>query len=62
VLGADGEKLSKQNGALALDLSDPLAALGQAAQVLGLPAQPAPHNFLTQAQASWARLFLSRTS
>jgi glutamyl-Q tRNA(Asp) synthetase len=62
VLGADGEKLSKQNGALALDLSDPLAALGQAAQVLGLPTQPAPHNFLTQAQASWARLFLSRTS
>jgi glutamyl-Q tRNA(Asp) synthetase len=62
VLGADGEKLSKQNGALALDLSDPLAALGQAAQVLGLPAQPAPHNFLSQAQASWARLFLSRTS
>ena len=62
VLGADGEKLSKQNGALALDLSDPLAALGQAAQVLGLPAQPAPHNFLPQAQASWARLFLSRTS
>ena len=62
VLGADGEKLSKQNGALALDLSDPLAALGQAAQVLGLPAQPALHNFLTKAQASWARLFLSRTS
>jgi glutamyl-Q tRNA(Asp) synthetase len=61
VLGADGEKLSKQNGALALDLSDPLAALGQAAQVLGLPAQPAPHNFLSQAQASWASLFLSRT-
>jgi glutamyl-Q tRNA(Asp) synthetase len=61
VLGADDEKLSKQNGALALDLSDPLAALGQAAQVLGLPAQPAPHNFLSQAQASWARLFLSRT-
>ena len=62
VLGADGEKLSKQNGAVALDLSDPLKALGQAAQVLGLPAQPASHNFLTQAQASWARLFLSRTS
>jgi glutamyl-Q tRNA(Asp) synthetase len=61
VLGADDEKLSKQNGALALDLSDPLAALGQAAQVLGLPAQPAPHNFLSQAQASWASLFLSRT-
>ena len=62
VLGTDGEKLSKQNGALALDLSDPLAALGQAAQVLGLPAQPAPHNFLSQAQVAWARLFLSRTN
>lgn len=60
VMGANGEKLSKQNGALALDLSDPLAALGQAAQVLGLPAQPALHNFLTQAQASWTRLFISR--
>ena len=61
VMGANGEKLSKQNGALALDLSDPLAALGEAAQVLGLPAQPALHSFLTQAQASWTRLFLSRT-
>jgi glutamyl-Q tRNA(Asp) synthetase len=62
VLGANGEKLSKQNGALALDLSDPLAALGQAAQVLGLSAQPALHNFLTQSQASWTRLFISRTN
>ena len=61
VLGADGEKLSKQNGAVALDLSDPLAALDQAARVLGLPAQPALHNFLTQALASWTRLYISRT-
>ena len=41
VLGANGEKLSKQNGALALDTSSPaaaLAALQQAAHVLGLPA------------------------
>ncbi len=37
VLGADGQKLSKQNGAQALDLSDPLAALNQAAAVLGWP-------------------------
>lgn len=36
VLGADGQKLSKQNGAQALDLSDPLAALNQAAALLGL--------------------------
>ena len=38
VLGADGEKLSKQNGAQALNLNDPLAALNAAAQVLGLEA------------------------
>jgi glutamyl-Q tRNA(Asp) synthetase len=38
VLGVDGEKLSKQNGAEALDTSDPLAALNSAAGVLGLPA------------------------
>ena len=38
VRGANGEKLSKQNGAAALDLSNPVAALNQAAQVLGLPA------------------------
>ncbi len=37
VRGANGEKLSKQNGAPALDLADPLAALNAAAQVLGLP-------------------------
>lgn len=36
VLGDNGEKLSKQNGALALDLSDPLAALNAAARALGL--------------------------
>lgn len=37
VLGLDGEKLSKQNGAQALDLSNPLKTLNQAGQVLGLP-------------------------
>ena len=36
LLGANGEKLSKQNGAPALATSDPLAALNGAAQVLGL--------------------------
>lgn len=39
VLGANGEKLSKQNGAAALDLSDPLHAIRQAAAVLGLRLQ-----------------------
>ena len=62
VLGTDGDKLSKQNGAMALDLSDPLAALTQAAQVLGLPAQPTLHQLLTLAQADWRRLFFSRTA
>jgi glutamyl-Q tRNA(Asp) synthetase len=36
VLGANGEKLSKQNGAAALDLQQPVAALNQAARTLGL--------------------------
>jgi glutamyl-Q tRNA(Asp) synthetase len=37
VLGADGHKLSKQNGAQAFDASAPLAALQSAAGTLGLP-------------------------
>jgi glutamyl-Q tRNA(Asp) synthetase len=37
VLGENGEKLSKQNGAKALDLSQPLLALQTAAQALSLP-------------------------
>jgi glutamyl-Q tRNA(Asp) synthetase len=36
VLGRNGEKLSKQNGAQALDTTDPLSALNEAARVLGL--------------------------
>jgi len=36
VLGANGEKLSKQNGAQPLDLTDPLRALNLAARTLGL--------------------------
>ncbi|CAN5397519.1 tRNA glutamyl-Q(34) synthetase GluQRS [soil metagenome] len=36
VMGPDGEKLSKQNGARSLDTSDPLAALLSAGRVLGL--------------------------
>ena len=37
VLGANGEKLSKQNGAAPLALGDPVAALRQAGRALGLP-------------------------
>ncbi len=40
VPGANGEKLSKQNGAQALDTSQPLQALNAAAQALGLTAFP----------------------
>lgn len=50
VLGANGEKLSKQNGAQPLDTSDPLAALKRAAGVLGLPAQPGS---AAQALVAW---------
>lgn len=38
VMGANGEKLSKQNGAQALDLADPVAALRAAGAVLGIQA------------------------
>ncbi|WP_374569494.1 tRNA glutamyl-Q(34) synthetase GluQRS [Ideonella sp.] len=48
VLAADGQKLSKQNGAQALDLADPFAALRAAGQVLGLPAQ-----LTTAGRAEW---------
>ena len=42
VLGTDGEKLSKQNGAQALDTRDALVCLQSAATVLGLSAHPGP--------------------
>lgn len=51
VLGANGEKLSKQNSAQALDLADPLAALGHAARALGLP--PAQGATVAQALGGW---------
>jgi len=50
VMGVNGEKLSKQNGAQALDLREPLAALNAAAQVLGLPAC---HATLAEAMSIW---------
>ena len=37
VMGRNGEKLSKQNGAQPIDTSAPLASLNAAAKVLGLP-------------------------
>ena len=55
VTNAQGEKLSKQTGAPALDLRDPLAALNAAAQVLGLPAARSDtHSALKLWTAAWA--------
>jgi len=54
VLGADGEKLSKQNGARAFDASDPLGALRSAGQVLGVRAAASdPGAWLAEACAAW---------
>lgn len=56
VLGANGEKLSKQNGAAALDLQCPLDTLNQAAQTLGLLSQTGT---LAEALAAWVALWPS---
>jgi glutamyl-Q tRNA(Asp) synthetase len=55
VLGANGEKLSKQNGALALDLQHPVQALNAAAHALGLPRLP-EHTPINQALSHWTTL------
>lgn len=60
VLAANGEKLSKQSGARALDTAEPIAALRQAGETLGLGQQPAsinagtPAEWLRQAVPLWA--------
>jgi glutamyl-Q tRNA(Asp) synthetase len=56
VLAADGHKLSKQNGAAALDTRRPLAALQAAGAVLGLPPLPATQlaDWLASATRAWA--------
>ena len=54
VRDASGEKLSKQHGAAAVDLSEPVAALTRAAAVLGLPALPLSHHIpLPEALSYW---------
>jgi glutamyl-Q tRNA(Asp) synthetase len=55
VLGANGEKLSKQNGAAPLALGDPLAALRAAGRVLGIApiAGASVAEWLAQAVAAW---------
>ena len=57
VLGANGEKLSKQNGAEALDLSEPLKALNAAARLLGLDAQA---GLATDALRHWTQAWAER--
>ena len=56
VLGAHGEKLSKQNGAQAIDTTEPLCALNQAAATLGLPAQSGS---VEQALSAWTAAWAS---
>ena len=58
VLGANGEKLSKQNGARPLDLSNPLQALQAAAQMLELP--PSQAGDVVQALAHWTTAWKTR--
>lgn len=54
VLAEDGQKLSKQNGAQALDLSRPIDALQQAGALLGLQIEGADLNaWLSQAISAW---------
>ena len=54
VMGANGEKLSKQNGAQAVDLADPLAALREAGAVLAVKADaPRIDTWLAMAVDQW---------
>ena len=54
VRAADGHKLSKQNGAVAVDLRDPLPVLKAAGQVLGLsPTGDTPATWLASAVQVW---------
>jgi glutamyl-Q tRNA(Asp) synthetase len=54
VLGENGEKLSKQNGAMALDVSAPLLALRAAGETLGIRLEATSASaWLAQAVALW---------
>jgi glutamyl-Q tRNA(Asp) synthetase len=55
VLGDNGEKLSKQNGAFALDLQHPVQALNASAHALGLPRLP-EHTPVHLALIHWTTL------
>ena len=58
VLGENGEKLSKQNGAEALSLSEPMALLQTAALALGL-SKPDDGASIEQALSSWTQTWPS---
>jgi len=59
VLGADGEKLSKQHGAAPLVLDDPLQALEAAADMLGLPKLVHPRNTpVNEALSYWVKAWM----
>ncbi len=66
VCTANGEKLSKQNGAAPLDLRESLRALSAAAHVLGLPAAPtsttSPSRSIPEALAWWVQAWLHKTT
>ncbi|MBI1891058.1 MAG: tRNA glutamyl-Q(34) synthetase GluQRS [Burkholderiales bacterium] len=57
-----GEKLSKQTGATALDLTNPLEELARSARFLKLPisASDSLTHFWEQATAEWAKRFLEK--
>ncbi|MDR5750048.1 MULTISPECIES: tRNA glutamyl-Q(34) synthetase GluQRS [unclassified Caballeronia] len=59
VTNADGEKLSKQTGAMALNLEDPVATLAAAARHLGIEMTPpgSLDAFHSTATAEWAKRF-----
>lgn len=61
VMGINGHKLSKQNGAMPLDVSSPTAALQQAARVLDLPRIEAlsVSEWLAAATRAWASRWVS---
>jgi glutamyl-Q tRNA(Asp) synthetase len=62
VLGVDGDKLSKQNGAQALDLQYPLEALAQAGQHLGITCFASnPADWLQQAVGQWMVRLVARS-
>ncbi|MEO8280134.1 MAG: tRNA glutamyl-Q(34) synthetase GluQRS [Ideonella sp.] len=55
VLGDDGEKLSKQNGAKAIDTRQPLQVLNAAGQILGIRSDAStPGDWLAEASRQWS--------